>query len=464
MYIEQLYTGCLAQAAYYIESEGEAAIIDPLREIEPYLRLAQQRGATIKYVFETHFHADFVSSHLDLQKATGAQVVYGPCEMCELNIYQARDGERFTLGAVTLEVLHTPGHTLESSCFLLRTHDGTPHAVFTGDTLFNGDVGRPDLAVKAGHITSEMLAGMLYDSLYAKLMTLPDETIVYPGHGAGSACGKHMSSETVTTLGAQKRTNYALQPMMRDQFIAAVLEGQTVPPKYFFHAAQVNKRGYAPIEEVLATNTRPLPVADFKAAQATGALVLDARTPDQFAQGHVPGAINIGLDGQYAVWVGTLLDANQQLLVVADPGKETEAVLRLARVGYENVAGVLAGGMPAWQAAGEAVATVACVEPRELATVAAAPTTHILDVRNANELANGTLAGALHIPLAELEGQLQRLDPSHRYLVHCAGGYRSMMAASLLQRAGYGQVANVLGGMSRIKADAPALVHQPVLA
>lgn len=464
MYIEQLYTGCLAQAAYYIESDGEAAIIDPLREIEPYLALAESRGAKIKYVLETHFHADFVSSHLDLAAATGAKVVYGPCKDCVLDIYTAHDGERLKLGKIEFELLHTPGHTLESSCFLLYNEEGKAHAVFTGDTLFNGDVGRPDLAVKAGHITSEQLAGMLYDSIYAKILPLADDVIVYPGHGAGSACGKNMSDETVTTIGAQKETNYALQPMTRDAFIEAVLEGQTAPPAYFFHAAKINKTGYTPIQQVMENNTRALTVGEFQEHIRRGALVLDARAPQVFAAGHVPGAINIGLDGQYAVWVGTLLEAQQELLVVADPHKEAEAILRLARVGYENVRGFLAGGMDAWRLANQTLQTVECLEPTGLGTRMLSPNTVVLDVRNPNELASGVIQGAVFTPLAELEDKLAQMDKSASYLIHCAGGYRSMMAASMMLRHGFEKVTNVVGGMGKIKTDAPDLVAHLELA
>ncbi len=451
-YIEQIYTNCLAEATYYIESQGQAAIIDPLREVEPYLKLAASRGAKIKYVFETHFHADFVSGHLDLARATGAKIVYGPTAEPQYAIHVGADGEVFQLGAITLELLHTPGHTLESMCLLLRDAKQNPYCLFTGDTLFVGDVGRPDLAVKHANMTREQLASHLYDSLQTKILPLSDDIILYPGHGAGSACGKNIGNETYTTLGQQRKLNYALQPMTREQFVDALLDGLAAPPKYFFVDAGINKRGPAPIAEVMQHNMRPLAVAAFEQALHTGATVLDCREASTFEQGFVPGAINIGLGGQFAIWVGTLLDHDQPLLLVTDEGKEAEAVLRLARVGFENVKGFLLGGIASWLAAGKSLHTIQSLTPEAFAEKVKAHTGAVLDVRNVNEaVANGSVAGARIIPLAELPNQLATLSKDQSYMIHCAGGYRSMAAASLLARAGFTQVYNVYGGFAKIK-------------
>lgn len=462
MYVEQLYTNCLAQAAYYVESNGEAAIIDPLREVQPYIDLAAARGAKIKYVLETHFHADFVSSHTDLAKKTGATVVYGPNAKAGYDIHVAKDGERLHIGDVTIEVLHTPGHTMESSCYLLYNPQGKPEAIFTGDTLFNGDVGRPDLAVKSGEITSEHLAGLLYDSLQTKIMPLPNELTLYPGHGAGSSCGKSMSKETVSTIGEQKNNNYALQPMTREQFIEAVLEGQEAPPKYFFHAAKINMTGIEAIDEVMARNAQALSVGELEAAVQRGALLLDARAPAVFSEGFVPGAINIGLDGQYAVWVGTMLDETKEIVLVADPGREEEAVLRLARVGYENVSGYLQGGVQAWLDAGRSLDSVTNMPPEALAGELNKGY-EILDVRKPNEHASGVVKGAQLLPLDKLNEMLPSLDPHKAYLVHCAGGYRSMIAASMLKKGGIANVTNILKGYNGIKEVSPEITAVPQL-
>ncbi|MFN3939583.1 MAG: MBL fold metallo-hydrolase, partial [Chitinophagales bacterium] len=364
MYIEQMYTNCLAEAAYYIESNGEAAVIDPLRETDPYIEKAKSRGAKIKYVFETHFHADFVSGHIDLARKTGATIVYGPKAATEYSVYNAADGEEFKLGAITFKVLHTPGHTLESSCFLLSDANGKQHAIFTGDTLFVGDVGRPDLL--DGFMSKEELASMMYDSLNKKIKPLADDVIVYPAHGPGSACGKSLGKETFSTIGIQKKTNYALQPMSREEFIAQVTEGLSAPPAYFFKDAAINKNGYAAIDDVMQQNTKMLSVAEFENARTEDVIILDTRVASEFEKGFIPGSINIGLDGMFAVWVGSLIDIHKPLLIVAQPGKEHESVLRLARVGYEHVTGVLQGGIDAWVNAGKPVEQVRSIQADEV--------------------------------------------------------------------------------------------------
>ncbi|MCW3085711.1 MAG: putative protein yrkH [Bacteroidetes bacterium] len=461
MYIEQLYTSCLAEAAYYIESDGEAAIIDPLRETEPYQLLATKRNAKIKYVFETHFHADFVSGHVDLARKTGAVIVYGPTAETGYETLVAHDEEIFTLGKIKLKVLHTPGHTLESSCYLLIDENGKEHAVFTGDTLFVGDVGRPDLAIKSD-LTVDDLAGMMYDSLNAKIKPLGDDVIVYPAHGAGSACGKNIGKETFSTIGHQKKMNYALQPMDKKTFIQQVTDGLTDAPNYFALDATLNKHGYSSIDEVLVKNTKALSVAEFENEISKGAVVLDVRNPDDFEKGFVPHAVNIGLNGQYAPWVGELLDANVPLVLITDAGKETEAVLRLARVGYENVNGYLNGGIAAWIAAGKKVDTVESISANNLAArINSNPELNVLDVRKPGEIEGGMVAGAQHICLSKLKKELHTLDQSQHYFVHCAGGYRSMMAASIMKRNGFEKVTNILGGMGKIKEAGIALV-QPV--
>jgi hydroxyacylglutathione hydrolase len=456
MYIEQLYTPCLAEAAYYIESNGEAVIIDPLRETEPYLSLASKRGATIKYIFETHFHADFVSGHIDLAAKTGAVIVYGPTAETGFYSLVAEDEEVFTIGDAKLKVLHTPGHTMESACYLLFDEEGKEHAVFTGDTLFVGDVGRPDLAIK-GDLTENDLAGLLYDSLNTKIKTLPDNVIVYPAHGAGSACGKNIGKETFSTIGFQKKTNYALQPMTKKEFIAAVTDGLAEPPTYFAMDARLNKQGYENIEEVLTKNTNPLTVDEFEEAMQEGTLILDTRTADEYESGSLKNALNIGLNGQYAPWVGALLDASKPLLLITEEGKEAEAVLRLARVGYENVKGYLKGGISAWKMAGKSVVKTNSITAAEF--VQDIRSKDIIDVRNASEWKNGVIENAQLIALADLEKQATRLDKKKHYYIHCAGGYRSMMAASLLKKNGFDQVTNVKGGIAKIQEEKIPLVE-----
>lgn len=450
MYIEQLYTGCLAEAAYYIESNGEAAIIDPLRETEPYLQLAQSRGAKIKYVLETHFHADFVSGHVDLAKKTGAKIVYGPGANAKFDIHVAKDNEELPLGELKIRVLHTPGHTPESSCYLLLDNNGHPHSVYTGDTLFIGDVGRPDLAVKSD-LSREDLAGMLYDSLQNKVLTLPDNVILYPGHGAGSQCGKHLSDETESTIGQQKQTNYALQPMSREEFIDVVTEGLVAPPQYFPKNAVINKTGYESIDTVMSRNLNFLSADEF-AMEMDEAIVIDSREKESFAEGFVPDAMNISLDGDFAVWVGTLIeDLNQPLLIVAPEGREEETVLRLARVGYENVVGILKGGFATWKASGRDYRTVETITAEQFAAMLPDPSLKVLDVRRVSEVEGGLLPGAVNIPLAELLARMNELDANATWYVHCHSGYRASCAASLLQQAGFRHVIHIDGGFKDLK-------------
>ncbi|AKD05169.1 beta-lactamase [Pontibacter korlensis] len=453
MKVEQIYTGCLAQGAYYIESYGEAVIIDPLREIKPYLDKAERNGASIKYVLETHFHADFVSGHLDLAKATGAEIVFGPNAQPAFPAHIATDGEELKVGKLTIKVLHTPGHTMESTTYLLKGEEGNDHAIFTGDTLFIGDVGRPDLAVKSD-ITEEQLAGHLYDSLRNKIMPLADEVIVYPAHGAGSACGKNMSKETSDTLGNQKKLNYALRAdMSKTDFIKEVTEGLTPPPGYFPVNVQLNKEGYAHIEEVMTKGLQALSPAAFEAAaNETGALILDTRKPQEFAKGFIPNAINIGIDGGFAPWVGTLIpDVKQPILFIADEGRAEEVVTRLARVGYDNAIGYLEGGLKAWAEAGKEMDSILSIPASELENQYKQD--HqicIVDVRKPGEYQSEHLEAALHVPLDYLNEHLAALPKDKALYIHCAGGYRSMIAASILKTRGFDNVIDVQGGYKAI--------------
>ena len=457
MYVEQLYTNCLAEAAYYIESDGEAAIIDPIRETEPYVALATKRNATIKYVFETHFHADFVSGHIDLAKKVNAPIVYGPQAETNYKIYSAKDGEEFKLGKLTIKVLHTPGHTPESSCFLLFDENKKEYAVFTGDTLFVGDVGRPDLL--DGVMTQDELASMLYDSLNTKIKTLPDGVIVYPAHGPGSACGKNIGKETFSTIGEQKKFNYALKDITREQFIAQVTDGILPPPSYFFEDARINKQGYDPIELVMKDNQKPLSVDTFKNEIKKGALVLDTRQADEFEKGFIKGSVNIGLNGQYAVWVGTLIDIKQPLLLIAHEGTEHEAILRLARVGYENVVGYLQGGINEWD---EKLETVKSIFAEQLKTEMEKGI-DVLDVRKHGEWNTSHLKDAQFLPLANFPKNLHGLDKSKPYIVHCGGGYRSMTAISMMKREGFTNLINVYGGFgAMVSAGLEILVEEVV--
>lgn len=448
MKIEQIYTGCLAQGAYFIESQGEAAVIDPLREVLPYLIKARLAGVKIKYVFETHFHADFVSGHLDLSQKTGAPIVYGPNADPSFEAHIATDGQEFKLGEITIKALHTPGHTMESTCYLLLDEKGKETALFSGDTLFIGDVGRPDLAQNNG-MSIQDLAGNLYDSLRNKIMPLPDEVIVYPAHGAGSACGKSMSRETSDTLGNQKRFNYALRDdMTKEEFIMEVTEGLDEPPQYFPQNVRMNKEGYESIDEVLRRSVQALGPAAFEAAaNETGALILDTRNAADFSKGFIPNAINIGLDGSFAPWVGELIpDLRQRLLLVTDPGREEEAVTRLARVGYDHTIGYLQGGFDAWRNAGKETDFVAGIAADDFAEKLGDGKPEVVDVRKLGEFALGHVEGAKNIPLNRLSDDMAVFSKTEPIYLHCAGGYRSMIACSILKARGYDNVVNIDGG------------------
>ena len=454
MFVQQLYTGCISESAYYIESNGIAAIIDPLRDIDAYLQLAGQRNATIKYIFETHFHADFVSGHLDLAAATGASIVYGPNTVTKFEVTVAKDNQVFQIGNLTLQVLHTPGHTLESSCYLLKDEAGKDHAIFTGDTLFVGDVGRPDLAQKDNEITIEELAGMLYDSLHEKIMPLANDVIVYPAHGAGSSCGKNLGSETFSTIGIQKQTNYALQPQSKEDFIIAVTDGLTAPPQYFPINAKINKEGYESLDTVLANGLKALTVAAFKEQITTfEPVILDTRNATLFTQGFIPGAISIGLEGRFAEFAGSILPFDQAILLVCEPGTEKESIVRLARVGFENIIGHLAGGFDAWAKAGEPIDLVIDVEADELAMdIPFDPNMVIVDVRKTSEFDKGHIKEALTIPLDELTdpASMANFDDNQNIYIHCAGGYRSVIASSLIKKQGIHNIRNVIGGFKAI--------------
>jgi hydroxyacylglutathione hydrolase len=447
MKVEQIYTGCLAQGAYYIESQGQAAIIDPLRETAPYLKKAEADGAVIKYIFETHFHADFVSGHLDLAKKTGARIVYGPNAETAYEKHEAKDGEEFQLGAVRIKVLHTPGHTPESTTYLLFDEEGKEHAIFSGDTLFIGDVGRPDLAQKKGSLTKEDLAGWLYDSLRNKIMPLPDDVIVYPAHGAGSACGKNMSKETWDILGNQKRTNYALRAdMTREEFIKEVTDGLQPPPSYFAKNAKINKTGYESIDLVMERGVQALAPEAFElAANAHGALMLDVRGQDEFARGFIPNSIFIGLDGTFAPWVGALIaDLQQPILLIAPEGREAEAVMRLARVGYDNTIGYLEGGFAAWKAAGMEVDAFESIDAAEFARrFSRQPDMPVLDVRKPGERNAEFVKGTQHFALDFLSENMAEINRETLYYLHCRSGYRSTITASILKSRGFEQLVNV---------------------
>ena len=451
MNIEQLYTNCLAEAAYYVESEGEVAIIDPMREVEPYLKKAEENGHTIKYIFETHFHADFVSGHVDLAKKTGAEIIYGPTAEAGYKITVAEDGQVFKLGNVTLEVLHTPGHTLESSCFLLKDENGVDKALFSGDTLFIGDVGRPDLAVKS-ELTKEDLAGMLYDSLETKIKPLADDVMVYPAHGAGSACGKNLSKETFDLLGNQKENNYAMRAQPREEFIMQVTEGILPPPQYFPKNAVMNKTGYKDIDEIMESAHNGLSLNEFKAKREEGMVVLDTRHQKDFVNSFIPGAVFIGLNGQFATWLGTLIeDLNAPILLITDSGKEEESVLRCARVGYNNVVGYLEGGMATWTAAGEATDSIESISAEEFAVRHSGGDLNTLDVRREGEHQAEHVEGSELFPLDYFNETLHKLDDQKEYHVHCAGGYRSVIACSIMKKVGHDSVIDVAGGFGAIK-------------
>jgi hydroxyacylglutathione hydrolase len=453
MFIRQLYTGCLSEAAYYLESNGEAAIIDPLRDIDVYLKLAEERKARIAYIFETHFHADFVSGHLDLAKATGAPIVYGPRTETSFPIHLSFDGEVFRLGDITIEVLHTPGHTVESSCYLVRTPEGRPHALFTGDTLFVGDVGRPDLS--SGNLGREELAGMLYDSLKARILPLPDDVIIYPAHGPGSSCGKNLGPNTCSTLKEEKESNYALRDQTREEFIKAVTDGLLAPPQYFPINARINKEGYESMDEVLGSGLQALDLDTFrKWIKEEDAILLDTRRSDLFVAGFVPGSISIGLDGRFAEWAGSLLPFDKPIVLVTSPGEEKESVVRLARVGFDKMKGYLEGGYSTWQQAGEPIDMIIDVEPDELAMdIPFDQNLLVIDVRRESEFAEGHVKDAINLPLQDLAdpGNMAIIEEQHNLYVHCGGGYRSIIAASLLKRQGIHNLRNVAGGWGRIK-------------
>lgn len=458
MKIEQIYTGCIAQAAYYLVSDGEAAIFDPLREVQPYIDRATKDGAQIKYIFETHFHADFVSGHLDLAKKTGAQIVYGPTAQPEFDALIATDGQEFTVGKYTIRAIHTPGHTLESTCYLLLDENKNIHGIITGDTLFIGDVGRPDLAqALTSELTQEVLASHLYDSLRNKVMVLPDETIVYPSHGAGSACGKNMSKETTDTLGNQKKTNYALRAdMTREEFIAELLDGLGRPPAYFPQNVLMNIKGYDSLDNIIQKGAKALTPAQFEAiATETGAIVLDVRTEDEYIKEHIPGSIFIGLHGGFAPWVGALImDVNQSLVLVTPEGKEEETVTRLARVGFDNSLGYLEGGLAAWKAAGFETDSVRSVSPEAFAEALEAETCTVVDSRRPGEYESGHVINALNIPLDFVNEQLAEVPKDNDFYLHCAGGYRSIIMASILKARGYHNMINVEKGFGGIKNTA----------
>ena len=460
MKVEQIYTGCLAQGAYFIQSDGEAVVIDPLRETKPYIQKAEKENVKIKYVLETHFHADFVSGHIDLANATGATIVFGPNAATSFKAYIAKDGEELKVGKITIKVLHTPGHTMESTSYLLLDENGKEYAIFSGDTLFIGDVGRPDLAVKS-NLTMEDLAGTLYDSLRNKIMPLPGEVIVYPAHGAGSACGKNMSKETFDTLENQKKVNYALRAdMTKAEFIKEVTNGILPPPGYFPLNVKMNKEGYANINEVIKKGTKALDPDDFeRIADETGALKLDVRGQIVFAKGFITNSINIGIDGGFAPWVGTLIpDIKQQILLITDEGREEESVIRLARVGYDNTIGYLKGGINAWKDAGKEVDQINSISVQTFVdTYRTDKNINILDVRKKSEYDAEHILDVANLPLDTINDGMPLIDKNKTYFVHCAGGYRSMIYTSILKSRGYDNLINVEGGFKTIIAADPEI-------
>ncbi len=464
MKIEQIYTGCLSQGAYYIESEGEVAIIDPLREVSPYLEKAKNNKAKIKYIFETHFHADFVSGHLTLSKVSGAPIVFGPNAKTAFEATIAKDLQEFKLGALTFVVLHTPGHTMESTTYLLKDAQGKDHAIFSGDTLFLGDVGRPDLAQKAAHMTQEELAGLLYESLRTKIMPLSDEVIVYPAHGAGSACGKNLSKETVGTIGQQKKTNYALRSdMTKAEFVKEVTEGLLPPPQYFPLNVQMNKEGYKDIDAILEKGSQAIKANDFeKMASENGALILDVRNQDDYTKAHIPQSIFIGINGSFAPWVGALVgDVKQPLLLVTPEGKEEETITRLARVGFDNTLGYLSGGFPAWVASGQETDSIEGIETDALKTLIKEKKPAIFDVRKPGEFNAERIPEALNTSLDFINEHLEEFPKEEPFYLYCAGGYRSVITASILKKRGIHNLIDIKGGFKAIKEEGIPTITTP---
>lgn len=452
MFIKQLYTNCLSEAAYYIESEGEAAIIDPLRDTEAYVEMARERKASIKYIFETHFHADFVSGHLDLSKQTGAPIIYGPGAKTNFKIHNAKDGEIFKLGKISFEVLHTPGHTLESCCYLLKDEEGIANAIFTGDTLFVGDVGRPDLS--SGDMSSEELAGIMYQTIHSKILPLADNIIVYPAHGPGSSCGKNLGPNTYSTIGEEKKTNYALQAQTKEEFVNAVTHGLHAAPSYFAINARINQHGYEDLNEVKMKGTKPLSITEFKNAVKEDKVILDTRTAAEFTEGFIPGSIFIGLEGRFAEWAATILDFNKPIILVTPPGKEEETVIRLSRVGFDKMEGYLNGGYEAWKNAGETIDMIINVEADEMMMdIPHDPNLVVVDVRKETEFGEGHVKDAINVPLSEMTDpvQLAQFEDNQNLYVHCAGGYRSVIASSILKREGVHNLRNIVGGWGKIK-------------
>jgi hydroxyacylglutathione hydrolase len=463
MLIKQLYTNCLSEAAYYIESEGEVAIIDPLRDTDEYIKLAKENNAKIKYIFETHFHADFVSGHIDLSKQTGAPIIYGPNAVTNFAVHNATDGEIFKLGKITIKAIHTPGHTLESTCYLLRDENEKPHSIFTGDTLFVGDVGRPDLS--SGNLSSEELAGIMYTTIQTKILPLADDVLVYPAHGAGSSCGKNLGTNTFSTIAEQKQTNYALQPQTKEDFVKAVTTGLGAAPKYFAINAQINMQGYDSLTDVKQKGLTPLSIDAFKKLINEDVLLLDTRHATVFTQGFIPSSIFIGLEGRFAEWAGSILPFDKPIILVTEKGKEEETVVRLSRVGFDKMQGYLQDGFEAWQAAGEKVDMIIDVEADELAMdIPHDPNLIVVDVRRETEYADGHIKDAQNLPLTEMTdvAHLAQFEDTQNLYIHCAGGYRSVIAASILKKEGIHNLRNVLGGWSKIKEEKRIKVEKDV--
>jgi hydroxyacylglutathione hydrolase len=459
MFIQQFYTACLSEAAYYIESEGKAIVIDPLRDVDSYLAFAKERGAEIVYILETHFHADFVSGHLDLSKKTGAPIVFGPGAVTHYKVHQATDGEIISFGKLFIKVMHTPGHTLESTCYLLHNEAGEPHAIFTGDTLFVGDVGRPDLS--SGQMSSEELAGIMYETITQKILPLADHILVYPAHGPGSSCGKNLGPNTHSTIGEQKQTNYALKQQTKEAFIEAVTDGLKPAPGYFSINASINQKGYSPIDTVLSAGLTPLSVSEIEQHLENGTLLLDTRAADTFTSGFVPGSIFIGLEGRFAEWAATLLPFDLPIALVTDPGKEEEAIIRLTRVGFEQIVGYLKGGIDAWQAGGKSLDMIIDIEADELMMdIPHDPNLMVVDVRKDTEFETAHLENAFNLPLQDMTNivELAQFEEDQQLYIHCAGGYRSVIAASLFKRQGVHNLRNILGGWSAIKEQKEAKI------